>query len=105
MEDELYKDDKITITQAETPDEHNVKVGTLYCYLSRGILRQLSTRDTRGLRQDLSNVNSDFLYGLDQQRIPLEQLGWALSKARISELEQEVQRFAGQYNELKARIE
>ena len=102
---QLYKDSRITITQAETPDEHNVKVETLYCYLSRGILRQLSQRDTRGLRQDLSNVNSDFLYGLDQKRIPLEELGWALAKARMVELDREVQYFIREYNELKAKID
>lgn len=105
MTRELYKDDKITIYDTKVPDEHEIKAGNLFCYFSRGILRQLSTRNSEGLRQDLENVNRDFLMRLGRQGISLEELGWALSKARINELEQEVQYFVREYNELKTRIE
>jgi len=101
----LYKDDRITIAQTNVPGEHDVIAGISHCYLSRGILEQLCTKDASGLRNDLYNVNSDFLFSLRHQRISLEQLGWAIAKARINELEQEVGYHIREYNELKARTD
>ncbi len=101
----LYKDGVIEIYSAEAIDEHDLIAGNAYCYLARGILRECSETDLKGLEQRLRAVNSDFLYQICSQEIPLERIGWAISKARITELGREVAYFINQYHEAKNAIE
>lgn len=91
MENELYDDGRIKIFRAEAPDEHNVEVGKNYCYFGRGILKELVRSDSKRLKQNLEAINPLFLGGLQTEGVSLEQLGCAISKARVSELEDEVE--------------
>ena len=104
MED-LYDDGKIKITPAQSLEEHDLFVGDLHCYLSRGILKECAGTDSVGLVQRIGAFNSDFLNRLPCRGISLERLGWALAKARISELEDEVGYFIREYNELKTKTD
>ena len=102
---DLYNDGKIRITPARTPEEHGLSVGNSYCYLLRGILKEFAETDSAGLAQMLININSDFLSQLLCEGVSMERLGWALAKARIKELDNEVNYFVREYNKLKARID
>jgi len=105
MEKLLYECDGIKIYEENIPDEHKVQVGTHFCHLPSGILKQLSQTDPKGLEQGLETVNPLFLNRLREQGISLEDLDWAISKARMVELDREVQYFVREYNELKAKID
>ncbi len=99
----LYEEGNIKIYQAEIPEEHDLIVGDTHCYLPRGILRECAITDKEGLMQRLEAINSIFLNQLIKRgAVSLECLGWAISKARIIELEQEVSYFIP---ERLARIE
>jgi len=101
----LYKDKVIGIYSAEAINEHDLIVGDAHCYLARGILRECAETDLKGLEQRLDLVNPFFLHHLFTQKISLEQVGWAISKARITELNREVDYFINQYHEAKNAIE
>jgi hypothetical protein len=101
----LYKDGDIEVYSADTIDEHNLIVGNSYCYLSRGILKECSETDSAGLEQRLDAIHPFFLLQLHNQRVSLERVGWAISKARIKELEKEVAYFIDQYHEAKSASE
>ncbi|MEK6859903.1 MAG: hypothetical protein AABX54_03745 [Nanoarchaeota archaeon] len=87
----LYQDPQIKIYQRGSPNEHDIEAGKLYCYFGRGILKELAESDTERLRRSLEVMNPPFLFGLITSTLSLDRLGWAISKARISELEQEIE--------------
>ncbi len=76
----MYDDWKIKICESKTPDEHNVLVGEYYCYLTRGILRDLSEDDAEIFESKLYNVNSTFLKQVKDSRVPIDYLGGLLQK-------------------------
>lgn len=90
----VYKDERIVISQAESPDEHHLTVdgeNGAYCFLARGILRDFAERKDMGdIKRSFHAMNPNFLYNLEQRGVPLEIVAWSLSKARINELEKEV---------------
>ena len=94
VDNSLYDDGTIAISMARDPSEHYLKVGRLGCYLHRGVLKALSEGDSERLRRGLTPRSLDLLYILEEQKLSLESLGWALAKARIKELEREARHFA-----------
>jgi len=89
----LYSGGHITISEAESSQEHNLSVGQIHCYLQRGILEDLANRQNiDSFRASLYNVDSTFLSQLEKSTVPensIEHLAWAFAKARIKEVENE----------------
>jgi hypothetical protein len=104
MRDILYEGDGIRIISARVPDEHDVYVGEIYCYLGRGILRECAELDTAGLIQRLKPVYWSFLNQVQESGVSVERLGWAFSKARITELERAVDYFRKENREARENL-
>jgi hypothetical protein len=99
----LYQDNFIIISMRDRDlTEHNVSVGDAYCLLQKGVLEDLSKRREIGsFARSLQTVNYDFALKLKEQRFSLENLAWAMAKARMNELERERDYFIGQAREAR----
>ena len=84
----LYEDGRYMIgVSCMESDSHNLLVNDVYAFLDRGIFQELARADTRRLESSLSMVGERILYEMRIKKIPLEELGWALAKAALKDLE------------------
>ena len=86
--DVLYEDDRYLITVAKcSENSHHLLVNDVYSFLDRGILHDCARAKNQGrLRRILENaVSGGILYEIDKKQIPLDELGWVLARAVITE--------------------
>ena len=104
----LYSDGKITISQRESIEDHNlVLVGVRggYCLLQRGVLDDFARKEGIRLREGLAAMNDSFLFALEHTDISLDYLGRALAQAKIKELEYQLSDAYGQVRELREKVQ
>ena len=104
----LYRDSKITISQRESIEDHNLVLEGVrggYCLLQHGILDDLAKRDDVRLREGLAVMNDSFLFELEHTDISLDYLGRALAQAKIKELEYQLSDAYGQVRELREKVQ
>lgn len=84
---ELYKDEKMRIHKSVYgTDEHDVVIGKNYIFLNRGIMSEWVNDSVTEIELnylELKGIN----YELENPSVPIEEFRWALSMARIRELE------------------
>lgn len=89
----LYEDDRIKISRSPVEiDGHDLIIGNNpYPYfLARGILKDWAGMQPEQFKQSLLAYDRRILECLEQAQIPIETIGWALAKAKIRSLEDEL---------------
>ena len=91
MKEELYKDNLFKISSDQYPDCHHLWIKDHYFYLDRGILNDLSRRDTESLRSGLGAMSAGVVdYVMRQNNLSYDALGWAMARAKMAEMEDEI---------------
>ena len=86
--DVLYEDDRYLVTVADRGENsHHLLINRAYGFFDRGILHDCARAKDQGrLRRILENaVSFGVLYEIDKKQIPLDEFGWVLARAVITE--------------------
>ena len=91
MTEEILYDKELKIISRPQADAHHLIIGGKYLIvLERGVLDELSRTPVEGLRGKLNAINPDSDSILRRGALSYEKLGWALTQARLIELELEL---------------
>ena len=91
MGKELYSDKKIKVAYfRDLIDEHDLIIGNKHILLQRGVLEELARTSSEEFKFKLHAINPDLNYSLKELNISYAEVGFAIAKARISELEEEL---------------
>lgn len=85
----LYIDEEIKISYfVDSKKEHFLKIGDQSAILKKGVLEELSRTFTEDLSHKLEVINHKFNEALlENNNISYSEVGFAIAKARIKELE------------------
>ncbi len=89
----LYEDERLRVTYLPRVDLHNLVIdGDYLITLDRGVLEELAKTSFTELRRKLDTIDPSFIHYQWLKGPPLssERIGYAISQARIKELEDEL---------------
>ncbi len=102
----IYREGKVEVRTFPKDFEcHNVWIGEHYFLLQRDCLKQFAMKTLTGeLERSLANYNQSIPSALKQESVPPETFALILSRARIEELEAQVNDAYSQIHSLEDKI-